>query len=113
MNILELIEKADQALAEAENLVLNDYETSVTFFRSGITKLCQAYLLSQKQTEFPEDLLILFQKCLVVNSEFEEIAVEFELFFGAIVVKEDPEILIDIVNEIWDFIVDLIPEFEG
>ena len=113
MKILDLIEAADQDLAEAELVLEQDYLAGVKLFQVGIGKLCQAYLYSKQQNEIPEVLKELFQKCLVVNSEFEAVQEEFVSLIEAVENHQAAEILIDTVNEIWDFVIDLIPEFTG
>ncbi len=51
-----------------------------------------------------------FKKCLEIETEFEAIREELDYFFMPELAEVDSEIICDAANEVWDFVIGLLPE---
>lgn len=114
MNVDELLAEADTALTRAETQVSSHPQESCKQFQTGASCLCRAYLMTQGMDN-PDTgtLASLFQQCLTKNEEFESIRDEINYLNNSDLAELDGDVLCDAANEIWDFIIDLLPEEEG
>lgn len=107
-----LLEEADSLMDQGESVIDRDFERGVRHFQQAITRMEQAYLMSRGEVPFG-DLSGLFEKCRILDPEFEQIAEEIS-FLAAINpdVPEEPDSVGDAANEVWDFMYGIMENFD-
>ena len=112
----ELIDNADALMDRAEEVMESDFEQGRQLFREAVSHLERAYLItvaadSVVPGDLPVDVAALFELCLQVEPDFETIQAEIDLLAGT-ADAANGEMIIDAVNEIWDFMYGLMEEPE-
>ncbi|HOJ76701.1 MAG TPA: hypothetical protein PLZ08_01880 [Bacillota bacterium] len=103
----QLIELADSLFAEGEAKSEVNFAAALAVFRQGISSLLNAFLIDNEATVSKQATLReLFMNCLELEPEFE--AIEAEVDWVENPESDDCEELVDKVNEIWDFVIDLL-----
>lgn len=110
---LEEIEKwvaqADQFFEAAEAKSSLNLDSAQDLFAQGVNCLLKAFLMFNNQVAEGE-LATLFAQCFKINSEFEAVRDELELLATLNPGYTDNELVIDAANEIWDFVIELLPD---
>ncbi len=105
----DYLEEADQLFQDGERMIVREPVEGLKRFQQGVTYLLQGYLVSQ-DGEPGSDLKAVFEQCKQLEPEFESIEGELDYFFMPQLAEVDSEIVCDAANEIWDFVIGLIPE---
>lgn len=103
----QLIELTDSLFAEGEAKSEADFAASLAAFRQGISSLFSAFLMDN-EVAVPKQVTLreLFTNCSALEPEFE--AIEAEVDWIEYPESDDSEELVDMANEIWDFVIDLL-----
>lgn len=108
MQVEQLLDEAEVLFEKAEEQSETNLDAGLEYFRQGIANLCRAFLTVNGQEPLG-DLRALYFQCRKLEPEFETIDEVMDYFIDPDSGMDDPEICNDAANEIWDFIVSLLP----
>lgn len=103
-----LLDEADELLERGEAKILTDPGVGYQLFQQAISNLFKVYLSNNGQEPLG-DLKALFFQCQKYNAEFDVIEDVMGIFIEPVRNELDNETIIDAANEIWDFVMDMLP----
>ncbi len=110
-SIDDLLDEADKLLTAGEERIIQNKAAGYQMLRQAISNLYKAYLFTNSQEPLG-DLRALFFQSHKLNPEFEMIEEEMLIFADTDPGENDSESIIDSANEIWDFIMGILPALE-
>jgi len=103
-----LMAEADELLERGEERILTDTKAGYQLFQQAISNLFKLYLITNGQEPLG-DLKALFFQCQKYNAEFEVVEDVMSIFVDSVLNELDNETIIDAANEIWDFVMEMLP----
>jgi hypothetical protein len=107
-SIEALLDEADELLEAGEAKIVLNAATGYQMLRQAISNLSKAYLIANGREPLG-DLKALFFQCRKLNPEFEMIEDGMIVFADPDHSELDSETIVDTANEIWDFIMGILP----
>lgn len=106
-----LLAEADELLERGEEKIVVNANEGYQVFQQAIANMLKAYLMTNHQEPLG-DLKALFFQCQKHNAEFEVIEDVMDVFTGSGPHEMDEETITDAANEIWDFVMEMLPMAE-
>jgi frataxin-like iron-binding protein CyaY len=106
-----LLDAADELMEQGEEKITVNINVGFQVFQQAIGNMFKAYLITNRQEPLGE-LKALFFQCQKLNEEFEAIADVVDIFINPALNETDGETITDAANEIWDFVMELLPMVE-
>jgi hypothetical protein len=106
-----LLDEADELLEAGEEKIVLNTVAGYQLLRQAINSLSKAYLIANGREPLG-DLKALFFQCRKLNPEFEMIEDEMVVFADPDHSEPDSETIVDAANEIWDFVMGILPTVE-